>query len=118
MGSLLSKIRDEHHAFENWCEKNGYPLPSREYWDHPKYQEYEDYLDPPEQRKIRAQKHEEYKNSFKDKVGVLDLDFWYGADISKYKCDKCNTTLIYKSGFILTDEYGCPGCGHTEGGTY
>ncbi len=56
--------------------------------------------------------------SFKDKVGILPLESWYGANKSKYSCEKCGTTLIYKIGFILTDEYGCPGCGHTEGGEY
>lgn len=119
MGSLLSSIRDEHRAFECWCEKMNYECPQREYWEHPKFKEYEDYLDPPEERSKRKQAHIDRKNKEKNKVGVLDLDLWYNADVcKKVKCKKCDVFMLYKWGWILTDEYGCPKCGHTEGGEY
>lgn len=118
MGSLLSSIRDEHHAFEKWCENMGYDIPSREYWKHPKFEEYEYYLDPPEERERRKIEHEECKHKNKIKVGVLDLNTWYNADSSKAKCPKCSTFMLTKWGWILTDEYGCPKCGHTEGGEW
>jgi len=71
-----------------------------------------------EERKKREEKHSLYKNTFKTMVGVLTLDTWYGANQSKEKCPKCKTHMIYKYGFLLSDEYGCPGCGHTEGGEW
>lgn len=118
MGSLLSKIADEHRDFENWCEKRGYAYPNREYWKHEKYQEYEDYLDPPEEREKREREHKERMESQRDKVGVLDLGWWYNSDKSNEKCPKCENKLLRKPGWLLTDEYGCPKCGHTEGGEW
>lgn len=121
MGSLLAKIAEEHRDFENWCEKKGYPLPSRDYSNHQPY--YDEYTLP---ERIRAEQqrkeHEEYNKKKReeqgDKIGVLS-DHWLSSRVLKEKCSKCNHSPIrIISGMFLTDEFGCPKCGFIEGGEW
>ncbi len=118
MSSLLREIAEEHRDFENWCGERGYSFPTREYWKHPNYQEWEDYLDPPEEKAKREKKWNDEKNNQIPKVGCLDLDYWYSANVTEEKCPKCDHHMIKIWGFLLTDQYGCPKCGHTEGGEW
>ena len=54
------------------------------------------------------------------KILMIPLsDSWIDCEFSGELCPKCNYTMLYKkSYFIVGDEYGCPRCGHMEGGTY
>ena len=120
MGSLLSKIADDERDFFSWCKVNNLKITNHDnFYDDPLYKDYEDYLDPPEQREKRRIEHEKHKKKFKSKVGVLDLDSWYGATKSETEeCPKCKHLMIYKYGFLVSDLFGCPKCGHTEGGEW
>lgn len=54
------------------------------------------------------------------KILMIPLpESWANCEFSNNLCPKCNHTMLYKkSYFIVSDEYGCPRCGHTEGGGY
>lgn len=52
-------------------------------------------------------------------MGIPLPEYWNKYKFSDVKCPKCNHfMLVSPSNFIVSDSFGCPRCGHIEGGTY
>lgn len=129
MGSILSAIGDDEDRYRSWCAKNGKEFYNEDLYEKgTPYEQMEKEIterkrerqaewDKKHPKEVAAKKIKEKKD--RKTSGVLDKS-WDGAQKTKQTpCPKCkNKFMLIQGGFLLTEEFACPKCGHTFGGDW